>query len=133
MCANRCGCCCRDGGGGACANGGPVQTSFGDPLRVLFVAQGWKGYVNRNIHFTSVSAALIQAAKLIPTLTNPVDIIVYNGTYPDPLTLVSFVDIIGDSIDAVISGDITFAPTSPAAGAETVTFEEHSAFGQYHF
>ena len=111
----------------------PVQTSFGDPNRVLFVAQGWKGYVNRSTHFTSVSAALAQAARLFPTAASPVDIIVYNGTYPDPLTLVSFVDIIGDSIDAIITGDITYAPTSAAPGQEEVTFENIQLLGNITF
>lgn len=81
------------------------------PDRTLFVATSWSGMTNPNVHFTTISDALIRAAAMSPTLVSPVGLIVFPGRYPQALTLVSHANITGTSPSGVtIDGSVTYTP-----------------------
>jgi hypothetical protein len=65
------------------------------PARTLFVAESWPAGADPTIFFTSIAAAYAASAALNPTAADPVEILVYPGTYPDPITIVSNVHLIG--------------------------------------
>lgn len=79
------------------------------PARTLFVSTAWPAGANPLVYFTTISAALTQAAALSPSPTAVVDIIVYPGIYAAPLTLVSNVEISAAAhLGAIITGAITW-------------------------
>ena len=105
-----------DGGGGVADIAIPDSPEF-KPERTLFVAQSWPVGSDPAVFFTAIDAALTQAAALTPTQANPVAILVYPGTYPQNLTLVPFVSIMGAGgafPDVLITGTITWKPTGSA-------------------
>ena len=83
-----------------------------DPERTLFVAQSWSAPVDPTTHFTSIALAYAASVALTPTADNPVEILVYPGTYTDPIDVVSNVHLIGtDQQRAVIvTGAVTWTP-----------------------
>jgi hypothetical protein len=101
------------------------------PGRMLYVAQSWPAAVDPAVFFTTISAALTQAAALTPTEPNKVCIRVYPGSYTEALTLVSNVAMIaeapGDGV-VEINGNISWTAGSgvnagQAASTEVVVFD----------
>lgn len=81
------------------------------PERTLFVSPSWDPAVDPAVYFTTIADALVQAATLTPTASDGVAIIVYAGTYPEDLTLVSGVTIASaDYLSSFISGAVTYEP-----------------------
>lgn len=83
-----------------------------DPARTLWVAQSWADNVDATKYFTTLAAALTQAATMTPLQTNPVLIM----CYPIPaenLTLISNVTIAsaGPGGTVVQVGNCTWSPT----------------------
>ena len=102
-----------DAGGGVA-----VVTIPGGPefkfARTLFVAQSWPAGSDPTVFFTTISAALLQAATLTPTVSNQVNIVIFAGTYTENLTLVSNVNLMGMSSAVLhsvsINGTTTWQP-----------------------
>ncbi len=94
------------GGGGT--GGGPEFL----PGRTLFVAKSWGPGAEPTVFFTTISAALVQAATMTPTLANPVNIQIFSGTYTEDLILVSNVHLSGlpGLFNTRIDGNITWTP-----------------------
>jgi hypothetical protein len=90
----------------------PVVFGEADPSMTLFVSPSWNSETNPFTHFTTVSSALIQANLLGPTSTNPVQIIINNGTYTEDLILISNVYLTGTSYNTIINGNVTWSPKS---------------------
>ena len=91
-----------------------------DPQNTLFVATAWDFPYNTPTtfgppRFTSITSAIAAAVALGPTISNPVEIIVYPGTYtetPDPIQLADFVNITGLIPESVIIvNELRWAPT----------------------
>lgn len=94
------------------------------PARTLFVAKGWQaGYVPPT-HFTDVGSALTRASEMTPTSINPVQIIIYSGTYTEALNLVSNVHLTGTDDDTFISGIVTWNAGSASSDTEYVFLED---------
>jgi len=114
------------GGGGGRGRQGPAGApgpGF-EPARTLFVAQSWPAGVNPAVFFTSIPPALTAAAALTPTISDPVLVVVFPGTYADPLTLVSNVHIASFSRrDVLISGATTWAPGAGVNAPQTAANE----------
>lgn len=83
----------RTGATGATGATGP-SIAF-TPARTLFVAQSWPAGADPTIFFTSIATAYAASVALTPTPANPVEILVYPGTYSDPITAVSNVHLFG--------------------------------------
>jgi hypothetical protein len=103
-----------DAGGGVADITIPGGPQF-IPERTLFVAQSWPAGSDPLVFFTTISAALVQAATLSPTAANPIEILVYPGTYSDALSLAGNVHLVGagQQRSVIISGPVTWAPTTP--------------------
>jgi hypothetical protein len=81
------------------------------PDRALFVAQSWPVGVDPSIYFTTIAAALAQAATMTPTDADPILISIYPGIYSDALALVSNVHLFGFTKRCVqITGAVTWTP-----------------------
>jgi hypothetical protein len=107
-------------------------TSF-IPARTLFVSQAWSTGSDPLVFFTKISDALTQAATLTPRAFNPVTIIVYPGTYSDPLTLVSNVHFFGNSYrDVLIDAPVTWTPGAGVNAAQA-SIREEIDFAFIHF
>lgn len=92
---------------------GPTGPSIAfTPARTLFVAQSWPAGADPTIFFTSIAAAYAASAALTPTAANPVEILVYPGTYPDPITIVSNVHLFGTGGQnaVIVTGAVTWSP-----------------------
>ena len=83
-----------DAGGGVADITIPGGPEF-KPARTLFVAQSWPAGSDPTVFFTTISAALLQAATLTPVNGNPVNILIFAGTYAENLVLVSNVNLAG--------------------------------------
>jgi hypothetical protein len=109
---------------GSTGETGSAGLNAASPDRTLFVAQSWSAPVDPTRYFTSIAAAYAASAALTPTLANPVEILVYPGTYPDPITVVSNVHLIGTGQQRAvnITGLVTWTPgvgvNAPQTGAE---------------
>jgi hypothetical protein len=95
------------GGGGS---GGQFE-----PARTLFVSTAWPAGSAPTKFFTTIADALTQASALVPppSQADPATIIVYPGTYPEDLNLVSGVSIVGAAgafIEVNVTGDIFWTP-----------------------
>ena len=103
---------------------GSAGLNAASPDRTLFVAQSWSGPVDPTRYFTSIAAAYAASVALNPTLANPVEILVYPGTYPDPITIVSNVHLVGTGQQRAINvtGPVTWTPgvgvNAPQTGVE---------------
>jgi hypothetical protein len=102
----------HDGHDGATGPTGPDGLNAASPDRTLFVAQSWSAPVDPTRYFTSIAAAYAASAALLPTVANPVEILVYPGTYPDPITIVSNVHLVGTGQQRAVNvtGLVTFTP-----------------------
>jgi hypothetical protein len=101
----------KHGKTGATGATGPTGPSIAfTPARTLFVAQSWPAGADPTIFFTSIAAAYAASAALTPTAANPVEILVYPGTYPDPITIVSNVHLFGTGGQnaAIVTGAVTW-------------------------
>lgn len=88
-----------------------AMSSYPKPARTLYVATSWSGTTDPLINFTTIPAAETQAAGMTPTVTNPVSIIVYPGTYSANVTLMSNVNLTGTATPSVvISGTVGYSP-----------------------
>jgi hypothetical protein len=65
------------------------------PGRVLWVAPSWPVGADPSIYFTTITAAITQAATMSPAFDNPVSIVIFPATYNESLTLVSNVNYVG--------------------------------------
>ena len=108
-----------DGATGATGATGADGSEFA-PARTLFVAQSWPPGVDPTIYFTTISAALVQAATMTPTQANQVAILIFPGTYVENLTLVSNVSLIGTAFQNItIIGNITWTPGAGVNAPQT--------------
>jgi hypothetical protein len=77
------------------------------PLRTLFVSQMWTTPIDTNTQFTSIPLALAKIGLVTsnnPLSTEPWIIIVYPGTYNEPIDMLSNVSIVGMNQNCVILG-----------------------------
>lgn len=89
------------------------------PARSVFVSQAWPANADPSVFFTSIGAALTQAATLAPVQTAQVLVKVFPGVYVEDVTIPSWVILVGDNQNAtVIDGTLTWTPT--AAGGEAI-------------
>lgn len=97
------------------------------PARRLFVAQSFPSGADPLTSFTSIAAALAQAATMTPTNANPIAIEIAPGTYNGNLTCVSSVSLSavgGGGISTVfINGTVTWLPGQGANVAQTSAVE----------
>jgi hypothetical protein len=85
----------------------PAVAESPGPLRTLFVSQLWTTPIDVNTQFTSIPLALAKIGSLTsntPLATEPWTIIVYPGTYNDPIDMLSNVSIVGMNQNCVILG-----------------------------
>jgi hypothetical protein len=118
---------------------GPFGPQF-EPARTLFVAQSWPAGADPLVFFTSIQAAINQAATMTPTDANHVDVIIYPGTYNGNITLVSCVDVVaaGGEGSVQIVGTLTWTPgvgpNAPlTAVTERIAFERIFVTGSFSF
>lgn len=110
-----------------------------EPQNTLFVSPVWPAGSDPLVFFTTVAAALVQAAALGPTSTNSVQILIFPGTYLDDLVMVSNVCLTGTgNTICSIAGTITWTAgvgvNAPQAGDfENVTFVNLSVLGESVF
>jgi hypothetical protein len=88
----------------------------GVPARTLFVAQSWSPGVDPMVFFTTITAALAQAATMTPRPAsgNPVAVIIFPGTYPENINIPSWVFLSSGSTEqnaVTINGTVTWRPT----------------------
>jgi hypothetical protein len=88
----------------------------------LFVATGWPVGVDPLVFFTSIQAALNQAALMAPTTASPVIIYIYGSTFTEnvviPAAASSGVLLVGTkSNNTILNGSLTWAPVG--AGTES--------------
>lgn len=104
----------HDGDTGPTGPTGDMGLNAADPARTLFVAQSWSTPVDPSTHFTSIAAAYAASVALNPTAADPVGIIVYPGTYPDPVTVVSNVHLTGanQQRSVNVTGLVTWTPSA---------------------
>lgn len=94
------------------------------PGRTLFVAKSWPVGVDATVYFTTVSAALAQAASMTPLSTDPIAVVVYPGTYSESLTFVSNVNLLGLLDQTVfISGTHVWNAGAGVNAGQAATFE----------
>ncbi len=104
---------------------GSTGSVTGPPARTLFVALSWPAGVDPTVYFTTIAAALVQAATLSPTAASPVSIIIYPGTYSDPLTLVSNVSLTSTGRrTCIITGPITWTAGAGVNAPQAADREE---------
>ena len=91
--------------------------------RKLEVASAaWPTGSDATMYFTTISAALTQAATMTPTSANPIVIVVGPGTYTEDLTLVSNVHVsCGIEQSVLLVGNITWTPGSGVNAAQINT------------
>lgn len=95
------------------------------PARTLFVAQSWPTGVDPLVFFTTIAGALAQAATMNPSAFNPISIVIYPGTYSDPLTLVSNVSLFSTARRSTnITGPVTWTPGAGVNAAQAGQREE---------
>jgi hypothetical protein len=82
----------------------------------LYVAPSWPTGVDPTIYFTTIQAAIDQAATLNPLTANHVNIEVAAGTYNENLTLVSNVNIMGEPSAVNQSVSVLSVTWLPAQG-----------------
>jgi len=82
------------------------------PAGTLFVSPSWPAEANPAVFFTTIAAALAQAALMNPSTTNKIAVLIFPGAYVVAgLALVSNVNLIGAERDACrISGTMTWNP-----------------------
>lgn len=100
------------------------------PERTLFVSPSWDPAVDPAVYFTTISAALVQAATLTPTLSDGVAIIVYPGEYSEDIEVVSYVSISSsDYLSAAITGAVSYEPgvgvNAPSTALREVAYFEN--------
>lgn len=86
----------------------------GVPARTLFVAQSWSPGVDPMVFFTTIKAALAQAATMTPASGNPVAVIIFPGTYTENIEIPSWVFLSSGSTEqnaVTINGTVTWTPT----------------------
>jgi hypothetical protein len=122
--------------------GGPMFP----PARTLFVAKSWSPGADPSVFFTTIPAALAQAATMTPVSSDPVAVIIFPGTYTENIEQIPswvFLSSAGTDQNAVtISGTVTWTPTGAEfevvqlyflhIGATTVTTTEKTG-GQTTF
>jgi hypothetical protein len=82
------------------------------PARTMFVSSAWINAADLNSNqFTTIQAAIDAASALLPTAANPAAVVIYAGTYADPVTLAPNVDLYGLG-GVVISGPVTYDSVS---------------------
>lgn len=75
---------------------GPTElSSAASPDRTLLVSPRWTTPIDPARHFYSIAEAYNAAASMNPTVTNPIQVLVYPGTYPDLVDIVSHVHLVG--------------------------------------
>src|SRR5262249_33479591 len=57
----------------------------------LFVAKSWSPGADPSVFFTTIKAALAQAAMMTPVSGNPVAVIIFPGTYTEDIEIPSWV------------------------------------------
>jgi len=98
------------------ASSGPSELSdAASPDRTLLVSPMWTTPINPARHFSSIAAAYNAAASMNPTVSNPIQILVYPGTYPEPVNIVSHVHLVGTGQQRAVNITGTVAWT-PGAG-----------------
>jgi hypothetical protein len=83
------------------------------PGRVLWVAPSWPVGADPSIYFTTITAAITQAATMSPAFNNQVSIVIFPATYHENLTLVSNVNYVGlpSTFGTVfLNGNATWTP-----------------------
>ncbi len=101
------------------------------PGRTLFVALSWPTGHDPAIYFTTISAALVQAAALVPTAASPIGIMIFAGTYTENLTLVSNVSLCSaaGTSGVFLVGNITWTPGAGVNAPQTNATEVAALFG----
>jgi hypothetical protein len=96
------------------------------PSRALFVAVAWSPGANPLVYFTSIAAALVRAATLAPTAASPITLVIYPGTYADPLVLVSNVHLsaVGGRRAVLVTGAVTWTAGAGINLAQAAAREE---------
>jgi len=104
------------------------------PARTLFVAKSWSLGFGPPYYFTTIAAAIEQAKKLDPGPPDAVgskgmvSIIVFPGTYEEPLQLISNIGITGTVNYVLIDAAVTWNE-----GTRTTTYEEHLYLSNLRF
>lgn len=106
----------------------PLEIKAGfSPSRALYVSKAWPTGSNPLIYFTTISAALAQAATMNPLSSNKVLIAVFPGTYTENLVLVSNVSLCAATPsqgDVTTNGTITWTPGAGVNAPQTTTLEQ---------
>jgi hypothetical protein len=85
----------------------PAVSESTGPLRTLFVSKTWTTPIDTNTQFTSIPLALAKiglATSNTPIALAPWTIIVYPGTYNEPIDMLSNVSSVGINQNCVILG-----------------------------
>lgn len=93
-----------------------------EPGRTVFLAQSWPAGFDPLVFFTTLQAALAQAAALTPTSTDPVLIAVFSGTYAGAATLVSNV-YLWTGGNVIFTGLCTWQPGQGVNAPQGTTVE----------
>lgn len=109
--------------GSAGATGATGPNIQFEPARTLWVSQSWPAGADPAWFFTTISAAIAQAATLSPVSGNPILIAIDAGTYTENVTLPSWVFLAGLTTafaGVTINGTLTWTPVGAAAEAINV-------------
>jgi hypothetical protein len=80
-----------------------------EPARTLFVAESWPAGSDPAVYFTTITAALAQAATMSPSFVDAIGIYIYPGSYNEAtLTLISNVSLIGNSWAVKINANMVW-------------------------
>lgn len=102
---------------GPAGGGGGAQQL---PARTLFVSPSWSTAPVVAPFFTDVQPAITFASTLVPapSVTAPVEIIIFPGTYTTAVTLTSGVYLTGYDDSVALTGGLTWTPTSTLVAEE---------------
>lgn len=112
----------------------PMSGVAFEPARTLFVAKAWPLGSDLLVFFTSVNAAMLQAAALVPppSAGDPVLIQIFPGPYPDgAITWRSGVHACSGipSVPIEIAAPIVWNPGQGINAPDAASFEQISLFG----
>jgi hypothetical protein len=96
------------------------------PGRTLLVAKSWPANDDPAVHFTTIAAALAQAATMSPSITNPINIEIHSGVYTENLTLISNVHLTGihgGLSSTQINGTMAWTPGTGVNASQTTLQE----------
>lgn len=101
-----------------------IAGEAGAPARTLYVASSWSGDVDPAVYFTTIDAAIAQAATMSPSASSPIGIMIADGTYSDNLVLQSWVflaALTASSVGVTISGNVSWTPTAGSSEGVNLT------------